>query len=190
MRQSGPIESELKIPVSGLEPVRERLRACGAHCLESLQRERNQLYDTVDGRLQRAGRALRLRRVDRRAVITLKGPATWDGGIKHREELETTVGDGDVVDGLLTRLGYVPGVRYEKDRETWNVDGVVVTLDRTPMGDFVEIEGPPDRLHTTARDLELDPGDAVTGSYLSLWAEHRKRHPENNLPPDMLFADP
>ena len=43
---------------------------------------------------------------------------------------------------ILDHLGLQVVARYEKDREMWLVDEVSVVLDHTPMGDFVEVEGP------------------------------------------------
>ena len=78
-------------------------------------------------------------------------------------------------------------LRYEKDRETWTSAGVTVTLDHTPMGDFVELEGPAGELVRMAGDLEVDADAAVRDSYPSLWRAYRVRHPELDLPEDMVF---
>ncbi len=56
------------------------------------------------------------------------------------------------------------------------------------MGDFVEVEGESELIGSVARSLGLDPSDAVPGSYMSLWSEFRARHPEMDLPPDMVFT--
>ncbi len=77
--------------------------------------------------------------------------------------------------------------RYEKDRETWRLDDVEIVLDHTPMGDFVEVEGPAGVLEMTARSIGLDPSAAVRGSYISLWRAYRERAAEN-LPVDMVFG--
>ena len=183
-----PTETELKIPVGDLEAVRRRLKAsAGARQVHAREREENTLLDTVDGELAAADRVLRLRRIGDCQLLTLKGPASFDGVIKSREELELVINDTEMMTSIFERLGFVPVVRYEKDRESWLADGVTVTLDHTPMGDFVELEGPADRLVALASDLGLDPNAAVTGSYISLWQEHRRAHPELDLPSDMAF---
>ncbi len=183
-----PTETELKIPVGDLDAVRRRLAASpGAHQAHPVEREVNTLLDTVDGQLATAGRVLRLRRIGDRRQLTLKGPASFEGTIKHREELELDVDDAQVLAEILKRLGFGPVIRYEKDRESWRVDGVTVALDHTPMGDFVELEGPADRLVALASGLGIDPERAVRDSYISLWQEHRRAHPELGLPRDMVF---
>jgi hypothetical protein len=62
-----------------------------------------------------------------------------------------------------------------------------VTLDHTPMGDYVEVEGMPRELYGVARMLGLDPLTAVPGSYVSLWQQYRSARPELGLPADMVF---
>lgn len=188
MDQHAPTETELKIPVRDLEAVRRCLAEMpGAVELHPSEREVNILLDTTDGKLEAAGRVLRLRRIGDRQLLTLKGPASFEGAIKHREELELAVSDVAALAAIFDRLGYQPVVRYEKDRESWRVGGVTVTLDHTPMGDFVELEGPAERLTALAASLGIDPGDGVRGSYVSLWRDYRSAHPKLDLPRDMVF---
>jgi adenylate cyclase class 2 len=181
-------ETELKIPVEGLDDVRRRLETAGAELRVARQREVNILFDRPDGSLYREGRALRLRRYGARWILTHKGPARFEGQVKHREELEVEVQDGETVSLILERLGLVPWVRYEKDREMWRLQSeaaVEVCLDHTPLGDFVELEGPAPMLGTACTRLGLEADRAVRCSYVALWDEHRARHPE--APRDMVF---
>jgi adenylate cyclase class 2 len=76
-------------------------------------------------------------------------------------------------------------MRYEKQRESWMLGETRVDLDHTPMGDFVELEGPTDSLEATAHRLGLDPERAVAQSYIGLWRDFRRQHPE--LGRDMVF---
>ena len=188
MDKSTPTETELKIPVADLESVRARVAALDGHLVHAAQREVNILFDTTRGDLTGAGRVLRLRRIGHRHILTMKGPARYEGKIKHREELETEVGDVGILAAILGHLGAHPVLRYEKDRETWQIDPVTITLDHTPMGNFVELEGPGDHLDAVAGDIGIDASAAVVGSYVSLWQEYRTRHPELQLSKDMVFA--
>jgi adenylate cyclase class 2 len=181
------VETELKIPVADLAQVRSRLADRGATLTSDNQREVNLLLDTADRELASRGSVLRLRRYGARRVLTFKGPATYEGPIKVRAEHELEIGDFETILAVFDALGFSGVARYEKDREVWRIEGVEVVLDHTPMGDFVEVEGPSSELESVALSLGLDPTDAVRGSYLSLWSEFRKRHPERELPPDMVF---
>ena len=181
-------ESEIKIPVSDLDSIRRRLAEERARRVREPHRERNSIYDTVDNRLNSAGRTLRSRSSGERHLLTLKGPATYVSAVKIREEIEVEVADSRRVEQILTALGYSVVIRYEKDREEWRLGDVLICLDHTPMGDFVEIEGPPERLVPTASAIGLDAGNAVEASYLGLWSQYRRDRPELRLPHDMVFT--
>lgn len=179
------IESELKIPVGALDEIRRRLGETDAERISPPEREVNILFDTADGRMAGSGQVLRVRRVGGRNILTFKGPATFDGAVKLRREIELEISSSERLSELLHALGYTPGLRYEKERESWTLGAARVDLDHTPMGDFVEIEGATTCLEATALALGLDPADAVAQSYIGLWRARRKEHPE--LGRDMVF---
>jgi adenylate cyclase class 2 len=179
------IESEIKIPVSDLAPIRRRLERAGGQRLAEEMLEANTLFDTADGAFAASGRVLRLRRIGDRRVMTYKDRATMDGAVKHRREIELEVASVERMTELLDALGFAPTIRYQKRRESWRWSAIRVELDHTPMGDFVELEGEPERLEDAARHLGLDPADAVAGSYIELWFEHCRRRSEVGR--DMVF---
>lgn len=183
------LESELKFPVTDLAQMRMLLQRARAVVVRAMAREVNQLLDTEDQRLRTTGCVLRLRRHGDRKFVTFKGPASYKGAIKERPERETEVSDLDRMGEILRELGFSVYMRYEKDREEWLLGNVSVVLDRTPMGAFVEVEGPSEKLAEVADLLGLKIASAVRGSYTSLWLEHRKRHPELELPFDMVFPE-
>jgi len=180
----------MKIPNADLDAVRRRLASdASAQQVSPPNLEFNTLFDTTVGLLQSRHHALRLRRVADRWLLTFKGAPRYQGVIKVREELETEIADGEIFKRTLDRIGFKPCVSYEKIRETWRVDDIVVTLDHTPIGDFVELEGPAEALGGVAVRLGLDPETGVRDSYLALWREYRLQHPELALPPDMRFDE-
>jgi len=179
------IECELKIPVAGLDAIRRRLAEAGADRITGDEHEINILFDSPDGRLAASGLVLRVRRVGPRNILTFKGPASYDGAIKQRREIEVEISSSEHLSELLHALGYEPWMRYEKHRESWMIGEVRVELDHTPMGDFVELEGPTDFLEESARRLGLDHSHAVAQSYIGLWQEYRRKHPGLNR--DMVF---
>ena len=97
--------------------------------------------------------------------------------------------DGEAFETILARLGYAPVFRYEKYRTEYERPGAsgLVMVDETPIGDFIEIEGEPDWIDATARELGFDDAAYLTLSYGALYAAHRKQNPA--APPDMVFAD-
>jgi len=44
-----------------------------------------------------------------------------------------------------------------------------VVVDETPIGNFAEIEGPPDWIDKIARDLGVTPADYITETYAALF---------------------
>ncbi|GIX46315.1 MAG: hypothetical protein KatS3mg131_0526 [Candidatus Tectimicrobiota bacterium] len=80
-------------------------------------------------------------------------------------EYEVEVSDFDTMQALLTRLGFVVTLRYEKYRETFVYDGAKLLLDEVPFGAFLEIEGPRDAIRAVATKLGLDFAARLTASY-------------------------
>jgi adenylate cyclase class 2 len=184
----GGIESEIKLPVADLNKVRRRLERDGAKLVHAAAHEDNLLLDTSSGRLQARDSVLRVRQARGRTLLTLKGPASFHDRVKQRSEHELEVVDGGCLLAILRGLGFDIVARYQKEREAWRLGETDVLLDRTPMGNFVEIEGPLELVSASARRLGLDAESAVTESYLELWRDYRRSRPGDELPEDMLFT--
>jgi len=182
------LEHEIKVPVASLAAVRALLESRRATLRETETFEENWVLDDASRTVAARGCLLRVRRWGARAFVTFKGPARFAGGVKTREEVETTVGDPEIVLAVLGALGFAPWKRYQKWRELWELGGVAVTLDRTPMGTFVELEGPPSAIPGVAAALGVDPARAVSDTYLHLWEAYRAAHP--GAPADMVFGSP
>jgi adenylate cyclase class 2 len=180
-------EVEVKLPCEDLDRAREKLRVLGATLRAPLHFESNDLYDDPEGRLAASGRVLRLRRAGETALLTYKGPARFAGGVKTREERETRVSNPEETEAILIALGWARRFRYEKKREEWTLEGCVVALDQTPIGNFIEVEGHPQGIRRAVVALGLDFADAVPYTYARLYAERRKDDP--SLPADMVFRD-
>lgn len=183
---SGRDEVEVKVPCSDLGSVRERLLGLGAALASARHFESNDLYDDRERRLSSQGRTIRLRRARGRAILTYKGPARFQAGIKTREERETEVSNAGETEAILAGLGLERRFRYEKHREEWRADGCVIALDETPIGTFVEVEGEPLAIRRILVSLELDFASALPYSYARLYAQKRQQDPR--LPPDMVFS--
>lgn len=176
------VEREIKLPVDDLEALRSRLEELGADRLAPSAFEDNWLFDR-GGELEARGAVLRLRRDRHGARITYKGPPTFDGSTKVRTEHESRVDDPKAVRALLEALGYRTERRYQKRREEWQLGGVTIALDRTPIGDYVEFEG--EAAERVAKRCRVDLELAESRSYIEIYADHRREHPE--APQDMVF---
>ena len=169
------MEREIKLPFESAEAAREAVAALGAAPLRARRLQDDRLLDTATGRLREEWCTLRVRveePVDaggeRIASLTFKGPPRPDV-MKVREELETGVGDGEVLLEVLRRAGFEVWFRYQKYREEFERDGTIVAIDETPCGVFVELEGSEAGVTRLARALGRGPGDYVTASYRRVW---------------------
>jgi len=183
------IENEVKLALRDVADGQRRLESLGVSVRKARTFEVNVLYDTPDGTLCNSGLALRLRKTDEGVLITYKGRAT-PGKHKAREEVETTVGNFDDLAKILGHLGYRQTFRYEKFRtefETQDGEGVI-TLDETPIGVFLELEGPGEWIDRTARALGFEESCYILKSYTGLYFEACSRR--GSAVSDMVFTRP
>ena len=184
---AGLIETEVKIAVGQPDEIRGLLRTRGFAETVSRRLEINTLYDTPDNRLRRNSMLLRIREVGSDCIITWKGPGT-EGPHKSRPELETFAGSAEKLGRIFTKIGFQPTFRYEKFRTEYKISALspgVVTLDETPIGTFLELEGPGDWIDGTATALGFTPADYILESYGRLYiADCQRRGIE---PGNMVF---
>ena len=170
---TGHMEVEIKLPVADLAAALERIREAGYRETAARSFESNVLFDTDDQALRRNQQALRLREYGGQTILTLKGKPQ-EGRHKQREELETQVGSGAVITLLLERLGYKPVFRYEKYRHVYAREGEpgLITVDETPLGPYLELEGDSDWIDRTATQLGFGPDDYITAPYAAIYLEY------------------
>ncbi len=130
--------------------------------------QRDVILDTDTRDLFAAGTALRVRADGERAFLTFKGPVT-PGTVKAREEIETEAASADALLAICAALGFDPAFRYEKYREEFTLPGVVIAVDDTPIGVFVEIEADETVIHALAARLGFAVNDYITASYRALF---------------------
>lgn len=166
------IEREVKLRFTSAEEAREAVLAAGAVPLLGRRLQEDALYDTAGDQLKARRSALRLRRENGKARVTFKGPVQPDV-MKVREELETVVADGDVLHRVFEELGLRVWFRYQKYREEFSHQDVIVAIDETPVGVFVELEGSAQGIGEMTAALGRSPADYIVQSYYSLFLEHR-----------------
>ncbi len=179
------LEREIKLRFNSASEARAKVLALGATPLQQRRLQQDALLDTADDSLAVQGSTLRVRSERGESRLTFKGPVL-PGIIKIREEHETVVADGTVLLTILANLGLRIWFRYEKFREEFRADDVVIAVDETPVGVFVELEGGETAIHAMARSLGRTPADYITDSYRFLFLQHRDA---NGLTgPDMVFG--
>ncbi len=167
-RQSLETELKLRIPsVAALEPL---LASLGFSLVQADAEETSLLWDRNE-ELRARNSALRLRRYAGKATLTFKGPRVPDPQFKIRPEHETEVADAEATEALLRGLGYVPVMRMVKHRALWAREELVACLDRTPFGDFLELEGDPNAIKLALQGLCLDASRIEPRSYPTLFRE-------------------
>jgi len=178
------LEREVKIRFHDPDRARAALAAIGAVPLRPRRLQDDTLYDTRDSALRARRSVVRLRCEPDRAYVTFKGPVQ-PGPMKIREEQETEVGDPDVLRRVLDELGLEAWFRYQKFREEFQAPGVVIALDETPVGTYLEIEGSEEGILTAADALGCSPADFILDSYRGLFVAFVQAH--NLSARDMLF---
>jgi adenylate cyclase class 2 len=157
---------------------------------------------TKDGRAKEKGKKQVEKPGAIRHLLTFKsppdqlaiGPAATPGNRRHkvREELETVLPDPSTLQKIFEGLGLRGWFRYEKFRTpyklparyTW-AKGLLIDYDETPIGTFIELEGPHAAIDQAARLLGFHPRDFITKNYLVLYLDECKRR--NVQPFHMLF---
>lgn len=170
------IESELKFRLTGEKDhvhLRRMLRERGAH-MNGRYREENYRFNGPGKSTRNTTLRLRVLNGGPQGVLTAKGPAKFDGGVKTREETEIEVKDVHATLDMLEQLGFSVGWTYPKQRTVWMLDGVAVTLDVLDFGWFVELEGPASALPEMAKSFGLDPAHALKDSYSVMARKHLK----------------
>src|SRR3982751_6955173 len=124
MSTTSSIEREIKLRYDSVESARAAVLATGATPLLGRRLQEDALLDTADEQLRQRRCVLRVRIECGKSRLTFKGPVQ-PGIMKLREELETVVGDGDVVLRVLRELGLSVWFRYEKYREEFAHEDVI-----------------------------------------------------------------
>lgn len=178
-------EIEVKFPLRNRAELVRKLQDIGGQRVYAETFEDNIVLDRR-GELRTKGALLRVRKFGKYSLVTYKGPFSIEGGIKSREEVQTGVESFEMAIELLDALGYKPAFRYQKFREVWRVREVEVVLDRTPIGEFFEIEGPVDVIRTISHELGMNMDQAIRQTYADLYRQARRTR--NDLPENMVFA--
>jgi adenylate cyclase class 2 len=140
-----------------------------------------------------------------RQILTFKRPTAQQaaaptsrypsfGSHKVRDEIEAQVTDTDNLVKIFEGLGMRGWFRYEKYRTTYKLSAtkswardLLIEVDETPIGTFVELEGPPAAIDRAATELGYSKRDYILTNYLALYAEDCRR--KGQQPQNMLFPN-
>jgi adenylate cyclase class 2 len=182
----GGHETEIKLPARDVESAKQLLRGAGFRVHKRRRFEDNMVFDTPPLALRKASKLLRLRQAGGKAIVTYKGPPDVSRH-KSRQELEVEVSDPVRWREIAEQLGFHQVFRYQKYRTEYRQPSRagVATLDETPIGVYLELEGQPEWIDRTARRLGFSEKDYITASYGRLYMEWRQRR--KRKPTDMVW---
>ena len=204
-------ETEIKLAVRDGKAFERKLKKLGAKTIGAgtgRVHEMNVIFDTPDGGLAKHGQLLRIRTetpaaagkkaLAARVILTFKQPTVRgvdDEGsrFKVREETEVEVADGVPLAKIFEGLGLRGWFTYEKYRTTWKLGAasrwakdLLIEMDETPVGTYVELEGPPEAIDRAAGELGYSRRDYLLKNYLTLYAEDCRRR--GVAPGNMFFS--
>lgn len=162
------LEIEVKFFLPDSNAVRENILKLGARSLGRFF-EANIRFEDRDKSLIKKNALLRLRK-DNRVTLTYKSePELDDLNFKIFRELEVEVSDFDVMESILTSLGFCAEQVYEKWRETLVLQNTHFCIDNMPFGTFLEIEGNRESIPDMARKLGFKWEDRILFNYLKIF---------------------
>jgi adenylate cyclase, class 2 len=205
-------EQEIKLRIDDLPAVRRALAKLSARVVRPRLHERNVLFDTNERTLVSREQLLRIRtelllgrgrKGVPRFLVTFKRrierPASRNKALKKgerhkvREEIELEVSDAEALTAIFEGLGMSGWFQYEKFRTTLRLPaskawakGLLIELDETPIGVYMELEGPASAIDRAAKALGFEKRDYILANYMDLYREYCRRRGEE--PRDMLFA--
>jgi adenylate cyclase, class 2 len=204
-------ETEIKLKPDNPKAFLRLLSKLGAKLSIPRIHELNLIFDTPDGGLAKHGQLLRIRtettaapkkKATTRTLLTFKSPPDQlaigapvtpaDRHYKVREETELVLTNPAALQKIFEGLGLRGWFRYEKFRTTYELPArhswakdLLIEFDETPIGVFVELEGPGAAIDRAARELGYTVKDFVLKNYLVLYLDDCRRR---GVPPgDMLF---
>jgi len=186
-------ETEVKLKVDDTQALKRRLAEIGFRRASRRQLERDYVFDFPDQRLRKARCLLRLRLLNGRGLLTFKGRPYKEVRYKSRQEAETVVEDASGLREILGWLGLKEVFRYEKFRTMYALKGDSVissrhhlVYDETPIGTYVELEGPKQWIDMVARQLGYRPKHYITASYATLYRQECRAR--GVKPSNMIFS--
>ena len=151
------IEVEVKASVKDFDDVKKKLIQIGANKINN-EHQRDVYFNSQHKDFVKTDEALRIREIPengkKRFILTYKG-AKMDDVSKTRKEIEVDVSESHNMTLILENIGFYPAAEVKKDREIYNLDEFIITLDTVyDVGTFVEIEKSAHESEETAESLE------------------------------------
>lgn len=178
------LEIEVKIEIVNIDEMRQIILKNGFKSVSPYTFEHNTIYDTPDRQMKKKGCLIRLRKKhaengEENCILTVKRPPSVpvpSSQYKSREEIESKISNPDAITALLQEMQLNVFFIYEKYREVFKgIDlPIIITLDHTPVGNYIEIEAAPGLIDQTAVKLGFTKNHYLTDTYFDLFLKHPK----------------
>lgn len=135
------------------------------------------MFDNADQLMERTNGRIRLRQHGDKITVSYKKPLPSDGNYKKEIELETEVGNFDVMTDILKMMGYSPTTSYEKytTHLKFKNSDAELEIQKYPFATFLEIEGEKEEIEKVAKELNLDIKNSLTKPVDTLFCEWREK---------------
>jgi adenylate cyclase class 2 len=169
------IEIEVKIPVPNIKDIRNKLLDLGAVLEQERSFEENILYDYPSAQLRGKKQAVRLRTIGKKHFLTFKGTPKKSRKFKIREEFETEIKNATHIKKILKSLGLQSFFTYKKFRTRFRIKKLVICLDETEAGNFLELEGKQSDIVHFSKSLGFSKKEFIKNDYIQLILENIDR---------------
>lgn len=168
------IEKEIKLKIDSPRKILQKIGKAGFNLFRKRYFEDNFLFDFENRKLLLKGCILRLRIVKGKGILTYKEPSPRKSLAKVRREVETHVKDPEAIFEIFENLGLKVIFRYQKFRRIYRKGDLILSLDETPIGNFIELEGKEEEIVKEAKNLGFSLSEFIKESYMELFFKEKK----------------
>lgn len=167
-------EIEVKVVLKDFKEIKKKLKELGAEKKCPKTFEKNILFGHKKLKFEKDW-ILRLRKFGKKNILTLKTSAKGKKGFKVREEINILVEDFENMKNILEKIGFFEAFYYEKYREDYIYNGLNISLDKTPIGNYVEIEGDYKNILKFLKKINVKIEETISLSYIQLFQMFNKK---------------
>lgn len=149
------------------------------------------MFDNADKLMEHTDGRIRLRQQGNKISLSYKRPLPSAGNEKKEVELETEVGNFEVISNILRMMGYAPSTSYEKYTTFLKLKDqpeIHIEIQKYPFETFLEIEGSKEEIEKIAKQLGFDTKNALIKPVDTLFTEWRSAK-GLSFKPHMAFKD-
>ena len=167
-------ETEIKIKIDNVNNIIERIEKLGGVFVKDVEQVMHGLFLPKCENIK-TGIFPRIRTEDNRTTLTVKVRKTQSSHYFKRDEYTVDINDEKTGLEIMKILGYSLVRTIRKNRKEWKFNKVILSLDTTYFGTFLEIEGKEESIERVISDLGLEKEARITKSYLYLEDTHLKK---------------